>query len=37
MQGLGQDRAAVLAVELDPDPTQASTETVALWRHEIAP
>jgi hypothetical protein len=37
MQGLGQHRATILAVELDPDPTQSPAEAVALSPHEMAP
>jgi hypothetical protein len=37
MQGLGQHRAAVLAVEVDADLTQPSAEAVALSRHERTP
>jgi hypothetical protein len=37
MQGLGQHRAAVLAVEVDADLTQPSAQTVALSRHDMTP
>jgi hypothetical protein len=33
LQGIGQHRAAILAVEIDADLPKPSAETVALLRH----